>query len=60
MVLMIVFAVLFCGCFEIAWGMINLDIVAMVSGMSFSAIGLYMLTICFIDDDDDNNDDLLQ
>lgn len=60
MVLMIVFAVLFCGCFEIAWGMINLDIVAMVSGMSFSAMGLYMLIGFFVNDDDDDNDDSVQ
>lgn len=58
--IIIIFAVLFCGCFEIAWGMINFDIMAMVSGMSFCAIGLNMLTSCFIDDNDDDNDDLSQ
>lgn len=54
--IIIIFAVLFCGCFEIAWGMINFDIMAMVSGMSFSAIGLCMLSGYIIDDDDDNDD----
>lgn len=55
MMIMIVFAVLFCGCFEIAWGMINFDIMAMVSGMTFSAIGFYMLIGFFIDDNDDDD-----
>lgn len=57
--IIVIFAVLFCGCFEIAWGMINFDIMAMVSGMSFCAIGLCMLS-GYIIDDDDNNDDLSQ
>lgn len=55
--LMTIFAIMLYSCFEVVWGIINLDVEAMVSGVFFSAMWLHMLNNLLDDIDQDNEDD---